>query len=728
LFGAVPNQWRVGYENTPNTDGTPNSFKVDTGSLTSDDWGGEGIFVSQTIDISSISSFSIEALGNTVGSDVFNNLPTENFQWAYSIDQGTPVPGPQITSDGSLNSPASWTDIPATGNTLNIIFRFNINGSGDGFDISQIKVTGVSAPTTYTFDGGTWTPNNPITGAVPSTASNDIEILSGTAIINGELIGNKLTVASGATLEMDAPTTTANTSVLNIACSITNNGNIIFKSDANGSAQLDELSGAYSGTGNVEVQRYIPAGDNDLRAFRFLSTAVDSDGTIRENWQEGATSNTDDPNPGFGTHITGTTATDGTNGFDATESGEASLLLFDNASQSWSSIANTDNTNLQAGYAYNLFVRGDRNVDLSLNSDNQTPTNTILRSTGDLATGLHTTGTELPALATGNEEWSFVGNPYQAIVDFNSLTFTGDVKDTFFYIWNPNASTQGMYEAIDNATPAQQMIQPGQSFFVQNSATVATQPEIEFTETAKNTTGNVTTVFSDNELAIANLELYNNNNTRLDVMKFRFVSGADNGLDDYDAGKIGNPTENLASVNNSTLLSIERRDLPTAADTIALFTNQYQSTNYEFQLNTSNWDDSIDIYLKDDYTEEVILLESDESISFTVDSNIPESIATDRFSLIFENTTLGVDNSELANQISLYPNPSEGQFSIQTRDLGTAIDVNIYNMAGKQVFHKSYQETSEGELKVKAENLASGVYMLEMNTTKESYTTRLIIK
>ena len=34
-------------------------------------------------------------------------------------------------------------------------------------------------------------------------------------------------------------------------------------------------------------------------------------------------------------------------------------------------------------------------------------------------------------------------------------------------------------------------------------------------------------------------------------MKFRFEAGADNGIDDFDAGKLTNPDENLASVNGN---------------------------------------------------------------------------------------------------------------------------------------------------------------------------------
>ena len=566
----------------------------------------------------------------------------------------------------------------------------------------------------------TWTTSDVWTDGVPN--NNDEAIVDADYNNPSSIESKVLTVNAGKTLTVYDR--------LSVKNELINNGKIIFKSNASSTGQFDRFTGTYSGIGTVEVERFIPAGDNNLRAFRFLSSAVDSNGTIQDDWQEGANntglnfpSDNQNPNPGFGTHITGSTT--GANGFDATGSGNPSLLVFDNVSQNWSSIDNTNTmaTALKAGNAYNLFVRGNRGVNLTAN--NQTPSNTILRATGTLATGSLTTGFELPTLADEANEWSLIGNPYQAIVDFNDL-ISNDIKNTILYIWNSNASIQGSYESIDNA--ANKMIQPGQSFFVQNSTSVSTQPSITFEESHKDTSGNVTTVFNTSDMAIANLELFNNDNTKLDVMKFRFEVGADNGIDDFDAGKLGNPTENLASLNGSTLLSIERRNIPTTTDTIPLFINQYQSSDYEFKLNTSNWDNIIEIYLKDDYANQISLLEEDEVLNFTVDANIPASIATDRFSLIFETETFSVDDNELANKISLYPNPNDGQFTFQTKDVYTNTDIKIYDMSGKQVFQKSYSETSNGELNVNAGDLAAGVYMLELTANKINFSTQLIIK
>ena len=89
-----------------------------------------------------------------------------------------------------------------------------------------------------------------------------------------------------------------------------------------------------------------------------------------------------DPNPGYGTHITGPGSS--TNGFDATNTNNASMYTFNNATQTWATIPNTSGI-LKAGNPYRILVRGSRAVDLS---NNAAPSSvTTLRATGTLQHG-----------------------------------------------------------------------------------------------------------------------------------------------------------------------------------------------------------------------------------------------------------------------------------------------------------------------------------------------------
>lgn len=499
---------------------------------------------------------------------------------------------------------------------------------------------------------------------------------------------------------------------------------VLFKSNSTNSGQILS-SGNNSIFGAVTVERFIPAGDNNRRVFRFVTTSVQaSDGSIRTFWQENAEDKNDNPNPGYGTHITGST-TDGENGFDGTLTGNPSLLIFDNSSQTWSPIDNTDSNSLAPGQPYNLFIRGDRSIDLDSNS--QEPTNTRLRATGQMILNDFDFSS---ALATGDGEFSMIGNPYQAIVDFNSIDFGGDINSNNLYLWNPNAATSGAYEVIDSATPLNQMIQPGQSFFVQNSTTVNTPPELVFTESAKNTSGLVTDVFSNNNnLAIANLHLYNNEDVKMDVIKFRFESGANNGIDDFDAGKLFNPTENIASLNNNTLLSVERRSIPQNEDIIPLFINQYHTEQYEFKIDFSNFNDNLEIYIIDDYLDSETLIDTSQTYNFNVDENIPESIANERFALKIVNTSLHTDANNTNQNLTIYPNPTKkALFFINTSDFFEKdIDIKIVNMLGQKLFEETI-DIKSSEIEVDAGELPSGVYIVKLEQEDNTYVSKLIIE
>lgn len=141
-FGVLPNSWELSYTTTPNTDGSANSFKVVAGELQSDDWGGQGIFTSQNIDVSAISLANISAIGVNSGAN------DDNFTYFYILDGGPRVE----TSIGVSNNgdPVNYSilNLDVSGaTTLTVGFEFSENGGGDGYDISLFEVTGSSTAT-----------------------------------------------------------------------------------------------------------------------------------------------------------------------------------------------------------------------------------------------------------------------------------------------------------------------------------------------------------------------------------------------------------------------------------------------------------------------------------------------------------------------------------------------------------------------------------------------------
>lgn len=81
-----------------------------------------------------------------------------------------------------------------------------------------------------------------------------------------------------------------------------------------------------------------------------------------------------------------------------------------------------------------------------------------------------------------------------------------------------------------------------------------------------------------------------------------------------------------------------------------------------------------------------------------------------------------------ANNIKVYPNPSNGNFFIKSKDLGTNAKVAIYDMNGR-VVHTSGFNVATGESTNEFNvNLTKGVYLLKVTSSKANYTQKLIVK
>jgi hypothetical protein len=141
-FGAISNKWFLSYTSTPSTDGSANSFKVSGTELVSDDWGGQGIFKSQNIDVSAINAVDISAL--TVNSGANDNT----FKYFYILNGGARVESTNIssTNGNNIDYTISGLDVSAV-NSLVVGFEFDENGSGDGYTTSSFTVSTAAAAT-----------------------------------------------------------------------------------------------------------------------------------------------------------------------------------------------------------------------------------------------------------------------------------------------------------------------------------------------------------------------------------------------------------------------------------------------------------------------------------------------------------------------------------------------------------------------------------------------------
>ena len=478
---------------------------------------------------------------------------------------------------------------------------------------------------------------------------------------------------------------------------------------------------------NIVVERYIPA----KRAFRLLSSPVTSTTSINYNWQENQNNTSDvyannlNASTGYGTHIAGSIS--GANGFDATQSGNASLFLFDNATQNWSAVNNTNTNTLNAGGAYRLMVRGDRSIDMNTNAP--TPTNTILRTRGALKIGTHT----VTGLSATADAFNFLGNPYQSPVDIETvLTNSNNINPNFYYVWDPKVggtNGRGAYVTYSFLTDTNNIsgsavdayLQPMQACFVKTAAngvsSVVFQESNKFTTTNENVYRNASTQLPMLKLNLFDTASLQAGNTALDGVMCLFGTNFSNGLDAFEAEKLTNLDENLAVVVQNHKESIATYNEPTLSSIYPLSTTNYKHQDYVFTANLTNYT-GLTPYLFDKFLATYTTIEDGMTYPFSLVATQPLSNAADRFEIVFANPTLAANDAELDQMIKVYPNPSKtGTFYCNIPANTGAIEVALFNELGQKI---EINQVSIDPSKVQCNvqnTIMSGIYHIVITTT-----------
>jgi len=378
------------------------------------------------------------------------------------------------------------------------------------------------------------------------------------------------------------------------------NNYLVLNSDSSGTAMVNSLPVNGSGVatagvqGNVSVERYIPA----RKAWRLLAAPLASGAqSISAAWQESSTtsSTTTDPNPGYGTHITGGTVA---LGYDQGPTPNTSIKIYNAVSNGWTGLGagGTIGTSITDHQGYFLYVRGGRSVNLP-QGVNLTPSNTRLRMSGQLRSGNQV----IPVNASN---FTVVGNPYASPIDFHSILKT-NVGDKV-YIWDPKMSGQyglgayvtlswnentSAYDMTSSVSPVSQYIASGEAFIV-TSLNGTSSGSLTIRESDKKNGGSDQTFrINQGEEQKIRIDLYKVNATNADLLDGALVTYADNYqnlVDEYDAIKPFGSGELIGLLRQGKTFSIERRKSITSTDTVYLQQSQMRIGNYRMVIELSN--------------------------------------------------------------------------------------------------------------------------------------------
>ncbi|QAA81792.1 T9SS type A sorting domain-containing protein [Aequorivita sp. H23M31] len=620
---------------------------------------------------------------------------------------------------------------PSTGTYYIGIKGKHQNPTGEYMSLDDVSVNEIVED--YVYEGGAWHPHSPSTD--PSTTKS-VLVVNGTADLVGDTYINNLSVKPGAKLSIK------NVLYLTAGGDVINDGEIIFLSDEDADGELAKVSESshFSGSGIVTMHKYMSGN----RAYRIVSSSVNTGNTINHSWQEGVhntgtsfPADNQNPNLGYGTHITGSKT--GDNGFDATLTGNPSMYTVSTLTQEYEAIPNTDNIILKAGTPYLLYVRGDRSVDLTDNSAGDGVT-TILRASGELAHGFHTQVYEV--IEAG--DFVMFGNPYQSAVNMETVfNNSSNVNDEFLYIYDPTFGTIGGWATVTMSTntaggeavgsQANKYLQVGQGAQVASlgsgDVTIAFKQDDKAPGNHTQTSATGETLLAENMLTVQvfTTERYNTGGRLHDGFRMMFDGNFSNELDRYDAVKPFNFAENFGIDHDGTYLSVERREMPVPSETYQLYSTGYTQAEYTLLLTVVGLED-VSLYLDDSFTGTSTLLEAgDNTYDFSVSADYPLSKSVDRFSIRTEQR-LGLEDNNMLSGIRLFPNPIDNNiFNISAPNLdGQTVEISINDMLGRQVF--TSQPTFSGStVKIDlAQELKSGVYMVTISSNGESQSLRVI--
>lgn len=485
---------------------------------------------------------------------------------------------------------------------------------------------------------------------------------------------------NGVTLTVDADKS------LTINRDFTNNGTFTILSDATSSGSFI-LGGSYSGTSNIEYQRYVttdwhsissPVNGQNINAFKDdvarsgnKYAIAPYNNALATNRYEYYTDNT------------------GTNDIDAAGSFTKGK-----------------------GYSVKKSTAGTLTFSGTLHTDD------VPFSIADNSAGV------------GNK-WNLIGNPFTS---FLSLNIDADATNNFLtlnatklnpariavYLWN---ATEGKYDVLNHSTGTAKYIAPGQAFFVEavNSGATLTIDKV----LQKHQTGNL---FSKNATTTPTIKLSISDDEKTAATEIKYIENTTAGLDlGYDAGTFSENTNSLAiythlvaesTGTNFALQCLPNSDLENNIIPIGITIDA--NTEITISATSLHLPENISVYLEDKQTNTFINL-SDTNYTVTITEN---TNGIGRFFLHSSSSVLSTESNFLSENISIYTTDKNNVRVVGIQN-GNA-KLTLFDLLGKEILKTNFTGKSVNDIRLP--NLKTGIYLVLLDTEKGKKTQKIIIE
>lgn len=90
---------------------------------------------------------------------------------------------------------------------------------------------------------------------------------------------------------------------------------------------------------------------------------------------------------------------------------------------------------------------------------------------------------------------------------------------------------------------------------------------------------------------------------------------------------------------------------------------------------------------------------------------------------------MSTDEFEMADNLSVYPNPNNGSFFLKLGQVDSPIvEVEVYNLEGRMVYENSFQASNSFEQNIQMEQVQSGLYILRVRNGNKTLNKKLIVR
>ena len=96
----------------------------------------------------------------------------------------------------------------------------------------------------------------------------------------------------------------------------------------------------------------------------------------------------------------------------------------------------------------------------------------------------------------------------------------------------------------------------------------------------------------------------------------------------------------------------------------------------------------------------------------------------------FDENYVGIDVNNFASSVKIYPNPSNGQFTVEVEtENNLTAEVVVYDLTGRIILsQQNVLHSGVNAISMNVEGIASGTYVLQMKSGDKQYVATFIVK